>query len=151
MPEPKSSLSKEESASPARLQESDASDVIEVLKTAAAHVLQRRFRVVMLVRNAYDRMTSHSDVLSAVWTDLRTMMRLLLRWVDRSYRRVSWTPLILIVGALLYFVLPVDLIPDALGALGFVDDVSVITMVVRRVRDELERFRNWERRALPKE
>jgi len=101
----------------------------------------------MLVRNAYDRMTTHSNVLSAVWDDLRTMLRLLVRWADRSYQRVSWTPLVFIVGAVLYFVVPADVIPDALGALGFVDDVSVITMVVHRVRDELDRFRQWERNA----
>jgi uncharacterized membrane protein YkvA (DUF1232 family) len=124
-------------------------ELADVLTTAAATVLQRRFRVLMLIRNAYERMTAHSDVLSAVWTDLRTMMRLVLRWIDRSYRQVSWTPLALIVGALLYFVTPVDLIPDALGALGFVDDVTVISTVVQRIRHELDRFRNWEdRRSL---
>jgi uncharacterized membrane protein YkvA (DUF1232 family) len=124
-------------------------ELVDVLTTAAATVLQRRFRVLMLIRNAYERMTAHSDVLSAVWTDLRTMMRLVLRWVDRSYRQVSWTPLALIVGALLYFVTPVDLIPDTLGALGFVDDVTVISTVVQRIRHELDRFRNWEdRRSL---
>jgi len=128
-------------------QQPDASEIAGVLKRAAAYVLQRRFRVVMLVRNAYDRMTSHSNVLSAVWDDLRTMLRLLVRWADRSYQRVSWTPLVFIVGAVLYFVVPADVIPDALGALGFVDDVSVITMVVHRVRDELDRFRQWERNA----
>jgi len=122
----------------------DGEEVFDLLSEAASRVLQRRFRVVLLVRRAYERMTSHSDVLSAVWTDLRTMMRMLLRWVDRSYRRVSWTPLLLIVGALVYFVTPVDLIPDALGALGFVDDITVITTVVQRIRGELDRFRNWE-------
>ncbi len=127
--------------------EADASDIVALLRDAASRVLQRRFRVVLLVRRAYERMLTHSDVLSAVWTDLRTMMRLVLRWVDRSYRRVSWTPLVLIVGALLYFVVPADVIPDALGALGFVDDVTIITTVVHRVRDELDRFREWEQTA----
>lgn len=123
--------------------------VVETLREAAARVLQRRFRVLLLIQNAYERMTTHSSVLSAVWDDLRTMMRLLLHWVDQSYRRVSWTPLALMVAALLYFVVPADIIPDTLGALGFVDDVTVITTVVRRVRDELDRFREWERKALP--
>lgn len=128
----------------------DASEIVSTLRQAAARVLQRRFRVVLLVRNAYDRMTDHATTLSAVWTDLRTMMRLLLRWVDRSYRRVSWTPLVFMVGALLYFVVPADIVPDALGTLGFVDDVTVITTVIRRVRDELDRFRAWEgNRILP--
>jgi uncharacterized membrane protein YkvA (DUF1232 family) len=132
------------------VEETDASEVVDLLQEAASRVLQRRFRVVLLVRNAYERMTAQSDVLSAVWKDLRTMMRLVLHWANRSYQRVSWTPLILIVGALLYFVVPADVVPDALGALGFVDDVTVITSVVNRVRNELDRFREWEgQRALP--
>jgi uncharacterized membrane protein YkvA (DUF1232 family) len=124
--------------------------VFRVLAEATSRVLQRRFRVLYLIREAYRRMLSHSDLLTAVWTDLRTMLRLLLRWADRSYQRVSWTPLALIVGAVLYFVVPVDLVPDALGAIGFVDDVTVISTVVQRVRHELDRFRDWEdTHALP--
>ncbi|PSQ78583.1 MAG: hypothetical protein BRD35_00805 [Bacteroidetes bacterium QH_7_62_13] len=122
----------------------DASEVVDTLKDAAEQVLRRRFRLVLLLRNAYERMSAQPSVLSAVWTDLQTMLRLLVRWADRSYRRVGWTPLVLMVGAVLYFVVPTDAVPDALGALGFVDDVTVISMVVRRVRTELDRFREWE-------
>ena len=139
-----SSDSSEAAALPSAPDRLDTAEIVDTLKDAAARVLQRRFRLVLLLRHAYERMTTHSNVLSAVWTDLRTMMRLLIRWADRSYRRVGWTPLVLMVGALLYFVVPVDVVPDALGALGFVDDVTVITTVVGRVRDELDRFRRWE-------
>jgi len=151
MPDSAPSPAPTDSPSPSALvEEADASEVLDVLQDAASRVLQRRFRVVLLVRNAYERMTTHSNVLSAVWTDLRTMMRLVLQWADRSYQRVSWAPLVLIVGALLYFVVPADIIPDALGPLGFVDDVTVITTVVGRVRNELDRFRAWEEaEALP--
>lgn len=129
----------------------NATEIIETLKEASAHVLQRRFRLVLLLRNAYERMTAQSSVLSAVWTDLRTMMRLLVRWADRSYQRIGWTPLLLMVGALLYLVVPVDAVPDALGALGFVDDATVISTVVRRVRNELDQFREWEKSKALKE
>ena len=147
-----SSDSSEAAALPSAPDRLDTAEIVDTLKDAAARVLQRRFRLVLLLRHAYERMTTHSNVLSAVWTDLRTMMRLLIRWADRSYRRVGWTPLVLMVGALLYFVVPVDVVPDALGARGFVDDVTVITTVVGRVRDELDRFRRWEdNRALKTE
>ena len=139
------------SSSPDAPQSSSApATAAQILMEAASRVLRRRFRVLYLVRRTYRQMLSHSNVLSAVWTDMRTMMRLLLRWVDRSYRRISWTPLVLIAGALLYFVIPLDVVPDTLGAIGFVDDVTVISTVVGRIRHELEQFRNWERaQALP--
>ena len=39
-----------------------------------------------------------------------------------------------IVGALLYFVSPIDLVPDILGPLGFSDDLAVIAMVFKQVK-----------------
>ncbi|PSQ73637.1 MAG: hypothetical protein BRD26_00500, partial [Bacteroidetes bacterium QH_1_64_81] len=62
----------------------------------------------------------------------------------RSYRQVSGASIVLLVAALVYLVTPVDIIPDTLGALGFVDDVAVIETAVQAVRTELDRFRDWE-------
>jgi uncharacterized membrane protein YkvA (DUF1232 family) len=127
------------------LSQSDRSDgLFDALTDAAQIVLRRRFRVVLLVRDAYDRMVTNASVLEAVWDDLQTIMRLLVAWAEDSYRRVPWTPLVLMAAALLYFVLPVDVIPDFLAGIGFVDDVAVISSVVQSVRDELDRFRDWE-------
>lgn len=117
---------------------------------AARRVLRRRFRVVLLIRDAYAHLEANADALSAVWDDVRAALRLLVAWVRRSYRQVSGTSLLLLVAALLYFVTPVDLIPDTLGAIGFVDDVAVIQTAVEAVRTELDRFRAWEETgALP--
>ena len=56
----------------------------------------------------------------------------------------------LLVAALVYLVTPVDIIPDTLGALGFVDDVAVVQTAIEAVRSELDRFREWEdTKALP--
>jgi uncharacterized membrane protein YkvA (DUF1232 family) len=127
------------------LSQSDSSEgLFDALTDAAQIVLRRRFRVVLLVRDAYDRMVTNASVLEAVWDDLQTIMRLLVAWAEDSYRRVPWTPLVLMAAALLYFVLPVDVIPDFLAGIGFVDDVAVISSVVQSVRDELDRFRDWE-------
>ncbi|MBH5329543.1 DUF1232 domain-containing protein [Eikenella sp. S3360] len=44
---------------------------------------------------------------------------------------------LIIVGALVYFVSPIDSIPDLLGPLGFSDDIAVITLVYAQVKDYL--------------
>lgn len=125
------------------------SRVASAVADAAQTVLRRRFRVVLLVRDAYEHMTANASALQAVQDDLKTMLRLLLSWVSRSYARVPWSALVMIAGAVCYFVMPVDLIPDVLGPLGFVDDAAVIGTVVQSVRAELDRFRSWEQGHLP--
>jgi len=74
------------------------------------------------------------------------MLRLIYAWANRSYRRIPWSPVALIVAALCYFVLPVDLVPDLLGPIGLTDDVVLISSVVQSARSELDRFRSWENR-----
>ena len=118
--------------------------VLDPLTRAAQIVLRRRFRVLLLLRTAYERMTTHQTVLAAVRDDLTTVLRLLFAWTARSYERVPWAALVLMAAAVLYFVLPFDLIPDALAGIGFVDDIGVITTVVQAVRTELDRFREWD-------
>lgn len=125
-------------------------EMAHTLREATRRVLRRRFRVVRLIRDAYGHMSSNAGALEAVWDDLKASLRLLVAWARRSYRQVSAGSVVLLVAALVYFVTPVDLIPDTLGALGFVDDVAVINTAVETVRNELDRFRAWEDdRVLP--
>ena len=43
-----------------------------------------------------------------------------------------------IVGALGYFILPIDLIPDGiLPVIGFTDDIAVMTLVLKLVKDRI--------------
>ena len=120
------------------------SELTKTLLEAARRVLRRRFRVVLLIRDAYAHLDANADALSAVWDDVRAALRLLVAWTRRSYREVSGASLLLLVAALIYFVTPVDIIPDTLGAIGFVDDVAVIQTSIDAVRAELDRFRTWE-------
>lgn len=121
-----------------------AREFAETLAEATRRVLRHRFRVVLLIRDAYEHMTANASTLGAVWDDLQAVLRLLVAWTRRSYRRVSWASVALLVAALVYFVTPLDVIPDTLGALGLTDDVAVIQTAVETVRDELNRFRRWE-------
>jgi uncharacterized membrane protein YkvA (DUF1232 family) len=54
-------------------------------------------------------------------------------------------------GALAYFVLPVDAIPDFLGAVGFVDDAAVLATAIRAVGRHLkDEHRQAARRRIDK-
>ena len=49
-----------------------------------------------------------------------------------------------IVGALLYLVSPIDLIPDILGAIGFTDDIVVIQLALSQVSHAVTRFKQFK-------
>lgn len=63
----------------------------------------------------------------------------------RGEHKIAFSTLGLIVLALVYFLSPIDLIPDFLGVIGFADDLSVVLAVYAKVKDEVEQFLEWER------
>ena len=55
----------------------------------------------------------------------------------------------ILLGALAYFVIPVDMIPDFIAGLGFTDDAVVLALAIRSVAPAItERHRNKARAAL---
>lgn len=116
----------------------------ETALRAAKDVLKERFRLVNLARKAYGKVLDEEDAMSAVKDDLLTLVRLVRAWARRDYRQVSPKTLLSVVGAVLYFVSPLDAIPDFIPVVGLADDVAVVAAVVRAVRGDLDRFRQWE-------
>ena len=54
-----------------------------------------------------------------------------------------------LLGALAYFVLPFDVVPDLMPMLGFADDAAVLATAIKLVADHIEpRHRDAARRAL---
>ncbi|MCE1115195.1 MULTISPECIES: YkvA family protein [Pseudomonas] len=81
--------------------------------------------------------------------DVRLMQALCLAWWRGEYRAVSPKALVTVVAGLLYFVSPLDAIPDWLLGVGFLDDIAVLGWVLKTVADELSRFRAWRDSQAP--
>lgn len=50
---------------------------------------------------------------------------------------VSWYRKAIVVGALVYFLIPVDSIPDLAPLVGYLDDLGVITAVIKYMGSEI--------------
>jgi len=48
-----------------------------------------------------------------------------------------------IAGALAYVVMPVDLIPDFILGVGWIDDIFVLGYVMNSIADEIERYKTY--------
>jgi len=110
----------------------------------AAVLAEDRSRLKELSERALVRLERRSGAIASVVDDLRTMVRLINAWARAEYREIPKTTLVLVVAAVLYFVVPTDMIPDFIVGLGYLDDVAVIGWVARELRRELQAFRVWE-------
>ncbi len=101
-------------------------------------------RAADLARRAAERATRFEGRLGDGLEDLRALTRLVGAWARGEYRTVPVASIVAALGALVYFLMPVDAIPDFIVAMGFVDDLAVLARVVHHIRGDLADFRSWE-------
>ncbi|MEQ9465561.1 MAG: YkvA family protein [Haliea sp.] len=82
--------------------------------------------------------------LAAIIAPIRNALRLVRAYAAGSYRDISWQSLLILVAAVVYFVMPVDLVPDFILGLGLLDDAAILGWTLRTLNRDLERFLAWE-------
>jgi uncharacterized membrane protein YkvA (DUF1232 family) len=75
--------------------------------------------------------------LADVWDYLTALFRLLRAYIRRDYRDIPWGSIVLVIVAIIYFVSPIDLIPDIIPGFGFTDDAAVIGLVIAQIKADL--------------
>lgn len=87
---------------------------------------------------------SNKGIVKETWDSLKEMFELVKAYINGDYRRIPYGSLLMIVGAILYFVMPVDTIPDFLAVLGLTDDAAVIAFTIKKVKKDLDQFIEWK-------
>ena len=85
-----------------------------------------------------------SDKLADLIDPIKASYRLIRAYASGAYRDISLENFGLIVAAIIYFVMPIDALPDFIAGLGFADDAAVLAWTFRKVSEELARFTDWE-------
>jgi uncharacterized membrane protein YkvA (DUF1232 family) len=100
-----------------------------------------------LATRAYAKYTVVRPQLAALREDLPTLIRLARAYALGTYRKIPWKALVSAVAAILYFVMPLDAIPDFIPIIGYLDDAAVIAYGMRMFHGEIARFAAWEQSA----
>ena len=70
---------------------------------------------------------------------------LLRSYITKEYTDVPVKTMGLIVFGLMYFLSPMDIVPDALPGIGYLDDAAVIGFVLKSTREDLDKYDNWRK------
>lgn len=88
------------------------------------------------------------DEFNEIKSDLGTVFSLVGDYLHGNYKKVSKTSLLLIIGSLLYLLNPMDVVPDFLLGVGFLDDLAVFTYMIKKIRKELNKYRKWKNKNI---
>lgn len=81
-----------------------------------------------------------NDTLHKYLNDIKLYFQMLGDIFTGKYKKVSFGTIAAIVGTLLYVLSPVDLIPDFIPVIGYLDDAAVLAVCLNFTRFDVEEY-----------
>lgn len=78
------------------------------------------------------------------FSDVPTLCLMVIDYAKGNYKEVPLATMVGIVVALVYFLSPVDLIPDAIPGLGQLDDAAVVLFAVNAAHNDIADYKEWK-------
>lgn len=79
---------------------------------------------------------------------LRLFIRIINAYTSKEYTYVPWKTICLLVAGLIYFIYPIDLIPDFIPIAGIIDDVALIAWIYESIKEDIDNFLEWEKNVV---
>lgn len=125
-------------------EEVEASSSFRSAKNKASEYANDADKLNDLLYEASQKADSKQGRLADVWDSLMACLRLLRAYATGQYKDIPWVSLLSIIAAVIYFVMPVDMIPDFILTLGFVDDAALLGLIISSVKSDIDSFLLWE-------
>ncbi len=96
------------------------------------------------LKNALDKMANATPGFAKLLEQVKVLVRLSQAYRAGDYRHIPLKSMLLITASILYFINPMDVLPDLVPIFGLVDDATLIGFVITSLRKDIEKFREWE-------
>lgn len=73
------------------------------------------------------------------------LLRMVKDYASGAYRELPRSTVLASAFALLYVLNPFDLMPDFVPGIGFIDDMSMLALVIGSIRRDIETYARWRR------
>jgi uncharacterized membrane protein YkvA (DUF1232 family) len=113
----------------------------------ATKLLGKPFKIVTILNETADKLAdenSKDNKFKQLFAVAQTVVRMVRSYITGDYRQIQGSTVISGLAVLLYVLSPVDMVPDFIPIVGFLDDLSLVSWFVGKFSGEITRFRAWE-------
>ena len=100
------------------------------------------------VENKFNKLFRKSTFVSKSLRQIKEYVPLLVSLVKsyfrKEYNHIPTGTIIGVVGALIYFLSPIDIVFDFIPGLGYVDDATVLLFCIMSMKSDLDDYKKWK-------
>ncbi len=97
-----------------------------------------------LIIGAQKLFDGDKNPLQKIKTEFSLLIQLGKDVISGKYKNLPYKSMLLLLAALIYLLMPIDLIPDFVPLLGFTDDATVILFVMKQINSDLSHYKEWK-------
>jgi uncharacterized membrane protein YkvA (DUF1232 family) len=113
-------------------------------ESAARDYVEKPEKTKELIQKASKKAADKKNALHEVWDRLHLLFDLVTSWRKGEYRKIPTGSILMIIATIIYFVSPIDIVPDFLVGLGILDDAAVIGFTLKQISSDLDKFKLWQ-------
>jgi uncharacterized membrane protein YkvA (DUF1232 family) len=113
--------------------------------TSAKEYLKNPHKTEGLLKKALKKAMVNKVSLGEAFGKLQLFLELTRSYNKGEYRNVSTGTILAVLGAIIYFISPLDVVPDFLIGMGILDDAAVIGFTLKKISGELDDFKLWQK------
>lgn len=100
-----------------------------------------------LLRNALQKTQKMGvgGVFDVIREKVTLLGNLIKAYATGEYRQIELPNLLKIIAGFIYFISPIDIIPDFLPYIGLTDDVALLMFIINSIDGELNKFEQWKK------
>jgi len=95
-----------------------------------------------LAREAREKLERNPSFLAESRDDFLTLLQMI-RSAAKGKYKIPISTLLAAIGGVIYFLNPLDAIPDFIIGAGLIDDATVALLVLKKLKSDVESYRIW--------
>ena len=125
----------------------DTAAQFEKYKNKAKKIFKDDEKINSLIHEGTEKISqliASSEKMQELVKYMQLIIRMLKAYLNKTYTEIPWKTILAFGAALLYFVTPIDVIPDFIPGLGYIDDLTLLMWVIRSFGEDIEGYQQWE-------
>lgn len=120
----------------------DAKKALESGYENAENILEDEDKMEKFLQDLEEKLKTFPAVGEAL-SAIPVMISLIKSYIKKEYSDIPTGTVVAVISALVYWLSPVDLVPDIIPGAGYIDDAAVVAFCLTSVGKDVEKYRKW--------